>query len=431
MKNMFLSVVFIVSCICTAGLGKFVESTEPDNGRRRARIEPSFAKIEPAGTKKFKVIMSPGYLKFATLAENVKFSVNGIPGGSKKLGTIDSNGLYHAPKEPLTRHEINICAEVPDAVNKYAFATIILGNPDKLYALEDSWSEPIADGSRLASPHGICVNTDGSLIIADRDKPRLLRYTTEGKFLGYVPAGAEQSGRLSEVRAVTIGPQGRIWACHQPTDETRINVYSPQGEFLHSFAHQGTGPGQILRPHGLEFGKKDRLYVVDVDNAKVNVYKKSGKFLFSWGKIGLETGEFNAPHGITVDPGGDVFVCNYYGPTCKFDDHGNLLFTFAYPDPPFGPVGFHSISSDRFGNIYYTIRTNEPSDLQKQGFKKTKPRLRIIKYNNNGDYITGWPLAEQQQGTDWIAVDDEGTVYVIFKSIGGGKNAGVQIYRPI
>ena len=47
-------------------------------------------------------------------------------------------------------------------------------------------------------------------------------------------------------------------------------------------------------------------------------------------------------------------------------------------------------------------------------------RRGIVKYNNNGDYITAW-------GTDmdpsWIAVADDDTIYCLFKS-------GVQVFAP-
>jgi hypothetical protein len=51
----------------------------------------------------------------------------------------------------------------------------------------------------------------------------------------------------------------------------------------------------------------------------------------------------------------------------------------------------------------------------------------IVKYNNNGDFVTGWSMAEPAGGASWIAVDDAGLVYCLF---GGKDAAGVQVFAP-
>ncbi len=263
-------------------------------------------------------------------------------------------------------------------------------------------------------------------MIVDRKKPYVMRYTVEGEFLGEVRPEAGEGVSLKEGRAVIVDKQGRIWACDQQVDQPRLHIYSCHGEHLHEFGHQGVGPGQLLRVHGMAFDSKGRLFVVDVDNFRVNVYANNGRFLYCWGKAGLELGEFNAPHGIMVDPSGDVFVSNYYGPTQKFDPNGHLLSAFAYADPPDGPVGFHSISGDRWGNVYMTVRCGAYYGGDYKA-PTTEKILHILKYNNNGDYVTGWSLAKPQDGPSWIAVADDGTVYCLFTA---QDRVGVQVFQP-
>jgi len=426
MKKRISTITVLVAAVCAISYADFVDNTEPDANIHRARIKPTLVKLEPGQKQQFRIIMSPRHLSFARLAEDVKWSVNAIPGGSQELGTIDETGLYRAPAEAPARHEINICAEVPEATNRYLFATVLLGDPDELYKLDRLWGESAEKPVYLGDPHGMCLDADGNLLIADMERPRIMRFTTEGEFLGHIGSDSDESASLSEARAVVTDTQKRIWVCHQPTDRPRLHVYSPDGRFLHAFAQQGVMPGQILRPHGLVFDSKGRLFVVDVDNFRVGVYSQRGEFLYGWGKQGLELGEFNAPHGIMVDPSDDVFVSNYYGPTQKFDADGKLLFAFAYADPPTGPVGFHSISGDRYGNVYMTVRTPERygGAAQQAGERQ---RVRIAKYNNNGDYITAWPLAEPEEGASWLAIGDDDTVYCISSS---QKRVGVQVFVP-
>jgi hypothetical protein len=54
-------------------------------------------------------------------------------------------------------------------------------------------------------------------------------------------------------------------------------------------------------------------------------------------------------------------------------------------------------------------------------------KVHIAKYNNNGDYITAWSLAEPGQYAMWFAIDDAGLVYCLF---GGKQHAGVQVFAP-
>ncbi|MHC4482772.1 MAG: NHL repeat-containing protein [Planctomycetota bacterium] len=417
MKRIHLLIILLAVLICYASFAGAADNTEPDRDFRRATIKPSMVRLEPGRQQKFKIIMSPRYLQPAYLAENVKWAVNGIPGGNKKVGIIDAAGLYTAPARTPKPHEIHICAEVEGAGNRQLFATVLMANPDPPYRLIRTWPEPADSPTYFEKPHGIGFDKDGNILIADQDNSRVMRFTPEGKYLGDIgPGSGSKPGTFTEPRVVLTDTEGRIWVSDSKADEPRIQVFTPDGTFIRWFAHKGILPGQLLRAHGMDFDSQQRLFVVDVDNFCVNVYSHSGEFLYSWGQPGLKIGTFNAPHGLVVDPSDDVFVSSFYGPTQKFDPNGNLLFAFAYADPPDGPVGCHSIAGDRWGNVYMTAQAT------RQGKK-----VHIAKYNNNGDYITAWSLAEPDQQAIWFAVDDVGTVYVLFS---GGDKMGVQVFEP-
>jgi sugar lactone lactonase YvrE len=392
-------------------------ATEVDADYRRATIKPTLIRLEPGQEQKFKVIMAPRYLRFASLPKKVKWSVNDIAGGNRKVGTIDKNGLYRAPVKPPRPHEIHICAEVQEASNRYVFATVLIGTADPPYKLIRTWSEPKENRRHLEKPHGICLDKKGNILIADQGNSRVLRFTPEGKYLGDIGLrSGNEPGHFNEARVVITDTRGSIWVSDSKPDGPLLQSFTAEGKFIRIFAHKGILPGQLLRAHGMGFDGRRRLFVVDVDNFRINVYSDSGKFLYDWGKPGLTAGTFNAPHGLTVDPSGDVFVSNFFGPTQKFDPNGNFLFAFAHPDPPDGPVGFHSIAGDRWGNVYVTV------DTTREG-----KEVRIAKYNNNGDYVTAWGLAKPDHHASWFAVDNNGAVYVLF---GGGGQMGVQVFAP-
>ena len=423
-KHIFL---LLAALIYLAGLAGAGDNTEPDRDFRRAMISPSLVRLEPGRRQKFKIVMSPPYLRAAYVARQVKWSVNNIPGGNKELGTIDQDGLYKAPEKAPVPHEIHICAEVEEANNRCVFATVLMGQPDPPYKLIRSWSDPKDSPTYFEKPHGVCFDKNANLLIADQDNSRVMRFTTHGKYLGDIGYGkGNMPGEFTEPRAVQIDAEGNIWVSDSKGDEPRIQVFTPEGKFVRWLVHKGILPGQLIRAHGMDFDSQQRLFVVDVDNFRVNVYEDSGEFLYSWGKPGLKIGTFNAPHGLVVDPSDDVFVSNYYGPIQKFDPNGNLLFAFAYADPPDGPVGYHSIAGDQWGNIYVTVAGMEyTGDMPETAGQAEK--IHIAKYNNNGDYITGWSLAETDEHAMWFAIAGDGTVYCLFIS---QERAGVQVFAP-
>jgi len=422
-------IILLTVMICLPAAAEYTSVAELESRPHRSIIKPSIVRLEPGEQQKFKIIYLATYLKAAEAPApgNVKWSVNNIPGGNKELGTIDADGVYKAPKRRPKPHEVHICAEVEDSVNRYVFATVLIGNPKPFYKLVDTWSEPNDNPPHLKSPHGIALDKDGNLLIADTGRSRVMRFTTKGKYLGDIGLGkGTEPGQVTEPRVVQIDKDGLIFVSDSKGDRARLQVFTNQGKFLYIFAEKGILPGQIHRAHGMGFDRQQRLFVTDVDDFRINVYSHSGQFLYDWGEVGVRPGQLNAPHGLYVDPSGDVFVTGYYGPTQKFDASGNFLFDFAHGDPPDGPVYFHTAVGDKWGNVYLMVRNKEGYAGEVQTGSKGK-KISIMKFNNNGDFIAAWSLSEPDHRESWAVVGDDGMVYSLFR----GKNEmGVQTFEP-
>ena len=381
-------------------------------------IRPSVVRLAPGAQQQFRVSMMAARLEAATTVHNVKWSVNDVFGGNTEVGTIDASGLYRAPAKTPAPSEIRIAAEVEGVANRYVWATAIMGSGKPSYKLLRSWGEPIQKLERLRGPHGVTIGRNGEVIVVDETSHRVIRYSPDGKFLGEVGYGfGREPGQFTKPRHAAVDAEGRIWVSDEKSDRPRLQVFSPDGEFSGILAEKGTGPGMLLRAHGMQFDRRQRLFVVDVDNARVNVYDRTGKFLYDWGKDGLYPGELNAAHGLFIDPSGDVFISGYYGPVQKFTAEGKFLRAFGYPEPPDGPVHFHAIGGDRWGNVYVTVRNmgHRPNQVS------------IIKYNNNGDFVTSWRLSTEDREVNWVTADNRGLVYAVYD---GKSHVGVEVYQP-
>lgn len=418
-------------CILLIFLVQFLAQSEetpsPQVLHSRASIFPSLVRLDPQQQQKFKIILKAKRLRGADVAHSVKWSVNDVVGGTGETGTITEDGLYTAPAVAPVPREVHIVADVEGVENRFLFATVVINSPGQPYELVSSWSEPKGKSSLLVDPHCLCLDKDGNLIIADYNGSRVLRFTPDGKYLGDIGRGTgEKPGMVKLPRVVQMDPEGRIFVSDQKSDKPRIQVFTPEGEFLYAFAEKGIHPGQMLRAHGMVFDSRGLLYVVDVDTMRINVYEPAtGAFVRRWGKDGTATGEFNAPHGIAIDRNDDIFVVGYYGPCQKFTSRGEFLFDFAYPDPPDGAVYFHSIASDRWGNVYLTVRgaAGYGGAIEDNEGRKVS----IMKFNNNGDPVCNLTLKVKAHSENWAAIDEQGKVYAIFQS---NEELGVQVFEP-
>ena len=399
--------------------------TLPKN--RRAVIEPSLVNLKPNAEQAFKIIMIPTRLMAADVPKEVKWAVNDIPGGNDQVGTISPEGVYRAPHKIPSPCEVHICAEVPEAANHYLWATVIVGEGPPRYKQCGYWTESILNDSKksghLADPHGLGLDKEGNILIADQKGSKVLRYTVEGKYLNEIGKGSGyEPGQFTEPRIVTSDSEGLIYVTDSKGDRPRIQVFNPDGTFVRIFAEKGMKPGMILRAHGMAFDPAGRLFVVDVDNMRVNLYERDGTHLYDWGKEGLNPGELNSPHGIHVDKNADVFLNSYYGPVQKFNSEGDYLLGLCYPDPPNGPVYFHNMTGDRWGNVYISVRSKGgyQGAVQKDG--KT---ISQVKYNNNGSFVASWSMTGKHGETSSV-VDPQGRVYILFK---GEKEMGVEIFQ--
>ena len=278
------------------------------------------------------------------------------------------------------------------------------------------WINPPGARHPLQEAHNSCSDRDGNIIIVDSVGSRLQRFTPEGKWLGEIGEGPGTGpGQFAGPREARVGGNGDIFVAD--SNNHRIQVFAHDGSFLRIFGSKGSGPGQMLRVHGLAFSPDySRLYVADVDNNRVDVYAPSGKFLFSFGHRGERTGELRDPHGLGVDAEGNVYVSNYYGPVDKFTADGKFLFEYAEGGSR-GWIHYHYGTADRQGNVYLASRTASNKNA-------------IVMYDRRGGYVTAWPVPGEG-GTELsmksIDVSPQGRIYATIEHKG---QHGLAIFEP-
>jgi sugar lactone lactonase YvrE len=221
----------------------------------------------------------------------------------------------------------------------------------------------------LVSPHGIAVDQDGNVWVADFQANKAGNKGMQ--VIGFAPDGTvlRRIGKPGQP-----GPGND--AFNQPTgvamvngylaiseghgsklNKSRVNLYTRTGDFVLSFASHGTGDGQLTEPHAIAVDSRDRIYVADRTGNRINVYEKNGKFVTSWK-------QFGRPSGVTVDKNDMIYVADSQSnemnnPSCKMGirvgsvKDGKVT---AYIPPPPGVTNQlpppEGIAVDSKGTIY-------------------------------------------------------------------------------
>lgn len=158
-----------------------------------------------------------------------------------------------------------------------------------------------------------------------------------------------------------------------------LNKVQQNYYFVTGWGTKGTGDGQFLRPHDLEFDKNDRyLYAVDRDGNRVQVFDKNGKFLFKFGEKGQGNGQFLVPYGLDVDVRGNVWVADRGNHRIQeFDSKGNFILKFGNTD------GHASSAPGKFDNPRHV----EVDKALKFVYVADSKNNRIQQFDINGTFV--------------------------------------------
>ncbi len=176
----------------------------------------------------------------------------------------------------------NCCCNVAVAKNGDIFVADGYGNakvhhfsPDG--ELLNSWGEVGTGPGEFHLPHGIALDNDENVIVADRENDRLQFFDRTGKFL-------KMWTDVQRPTDVTVDKDGlvyvsELWRPAEPGQGSfvhgfpeedlpgRVTVFYPDGTIAARWgadSENRTAPGNFIAPHGLAIDSKGSLYVAEV-----------------------------------------------------------------------------------------------------------------------------------------------------------------------
>ncbi len=164
----------------------------------------------------------------------------------------------------------------------------------------------------LERPTGLAVNNrTGELLVVDTLRSQILKYNIEDlKFKGDIGSAGNIDGLFHYPTNIFVTDDGRIYV--SDSLNFRIQIFTPEGQFVKTFGEAGDGPGYFSRPKGVAVDSDGNIYVVDALFDNVQIFDPGGRLLMDFGGTGREYGKFWLPTGIFIDERDRIYVSDSY-----------------------------------------------------------------------------------------------------------------------
>lgn len=193
----------------------------------------------------------------------------------------------------------------------------------------------------LKTPTGLSGTKDGKVYVVDSRSNAILIFGPDGR----QQVTWELSGIERPLNLCIDEKRKRVYVV--APDQHKVFVLSQKdGSVISSLGGRGNSPGKFNFPLDLDLDQDGNLYVLDSMNARVQVFSPEGEFLRMFGERGTALGSFQLAKGIAVSRSGHVYVTDSMANRfVVFDRDGGYLLTiggkFTVNSGEVAPGGFY------------------------------------------------------------------------------------------
>ena len=155
--------------------------------------------------------------------------------------------------------------------------------------------------SQLFHPCGLSLDANGNMIVVDSGNKLIKIFSTDGKFVRKIGGPGSFSCPVHCV-------QCDEYLIVSDQNEHCIKVFSTEGEYQYKFGQQGGGDGEFNYPRCMAVTKSKHLMVCDWDNNRIQVFELNGRFVGKFGTKGSNLGEFSTPTSVAVFNSGRIVM---------------------------------------------------------------------------------------------------------------------------
>lgn len=168
-------------------------------------------------------------------------------------------------------------------------------------AVEKTFGSSGSGNGQFKNPFGIAIDNGGSVYVVDRNNSRIEKFDQQGNYLGQFGNTGTETEKLLEPRMIAVGPNGNLWVTD--TGHQRLAQFTPTGTYVRQFKDS-----TLTAPYGITAAPGNYLWFTDLNSDEVvkAVQNTDG----SLSVVLKVKGNFWDPGGLGADPQGNVWVAD-------------------------------------------------------------------------------------------------------------------------
>jgi DNA-binding beta-propeller fold protein YncE len=195
----------------------------------------------------------------------------------------------------------------------------VSGRPSDTGATSNDFRTIRRAGGPFHFPTNVALSPEGEIYVSDGyGNARVHKFTPEGRLVLSWGAPGSRPGEFRIPHGIAVDRQGTVYVADR--ENSRIQRFSPRGEFLDAWTDVARPCQVVLDPAGrvfvAELGYRAGMWpgtsppTPAATGGRVSVFDGDGRLLARWGGGDNPTapGDFFAPHDICIDAHGDVYV---------------------------------------------------------------------------------------------------------------------------
>ncbi len=167
------------------------------------------------------------------------------------------------------------------------------------------WNEAIGS-HRLNQPNDVAIADNGDIFVVQGHTPgpdgdaRVLRFSEDGTLIDSWGGKGNAPGQFQVAHGIDIDANGHLWVADR--ENQRIQVFEPDGTFVREIRYRGL-------PCDVVIGR-EHVYMVNGFAGQVLRLELDGRVLGAMGQPGDGPGEFGEAHMIAVNERGEIYVAD-------------------------------------------------------------------------------------------------------------------------
>ena len=183
-----------------------------------------------------------------------------------------------------------------------------LGEPDHPTTREAARANPNPGPYTYGEPAVLAFLPDGSFLLGDGYwNTRIVKYDAAGEYLMEWGEAGSGPGQFDLVHGLAVDDEHRVYVADRRNN--RIQVFTEDGDFIEEWP-------AITDPVGVFVDERHAVWVISASLHRVLKYNRDGELQHAWGAYGgpggLSGGLFR-PHQLDVDQEGNVYVASWSG----------------------------------------------------------------------------------------------------------------------